>query len=71
MQTFGVLLVETDGDVVDGVYEYRGEQLPSVGEEIEVSGTHLPINMTPGTVRARVTEIVEDEAQPIRAAELE
>jgi len=65
-----VRLVNRGGFAVDGTFAYLGDELPAVGQEIDVSTTLLPTNMTPGTVRATVTAVFPEDAEPVRATEL-
>ena len=62
-EPFGVLLVRKAG-FIDGTFEYVGDRLPEVDEEIEVTRS----GATP--LRAKVTSLEKAKSRPIRAVEL-
>jgi hypothetical protein len=59
----GVLLARRFG-TVDSTFEYCGERLPDVGEEIELRSP------AEGVIRARVTGVEPVKSLPIRANEV-
>ena len=70
-QVFGVLLVRTGGHGLDAGFEYRGERLPAIGDEIEVSQPFIAHRLdTHEPVRAKVTGVEPGKSRPIRATEL-
>jgi hypothetical protein len=65
-QTFSVSLIATDpSHAVDVFYKYRGEQLPEVGDIIDV------VRFVRGrVVRARVTRVDVSQTPPIAATQI-
>jgi len=70
-QVFLVLLLRAGGALNDG-FEYWAEQLPALGDEIELAPpADFRSHSVEGTVlRAIVTGIEPDKHSPIRAREL-
>ena len=66
-QTFGVLLQRKRGGVPEPDFEYRGETLPEIDDEI---GVLQPRPAPPVVIQARVTGIEPGKSLPIRATEL-
>jgi hypothetical protein len=71
-QVYSVLLLRKTGDALNDGFEYWAEELPAVGDEIELA---LPADFRPHSneqtlVRAVVTGIERDKHSPIRAREL-
>jgi hypothetical protein len=70
-QVFGVLLVRAGGQGLDGSFEYLGERLPAIGDEIEVTQPFVAHSLdTRQLVRAKVTGVEKGKTRPIRATEL-
>ena len=66
-RTYGVSLVSKDStQAVDSFYKYRGEQLPEVGEAIEVVRF-----LRSRPIRARVTRVDAGFDPPIAATEID
>jgi hypothetical protein len=66
-QNFGVLLQRKRGGVPEPDFEYRGETLPEIGDDIRVTPAHPA---APEVIQARVTGIEVGKSLPIRATEL-
>ena len=65
MRTYSVSLVSWDSDAVDVFYKYRGEQLPEVGEIIDV------VRFLRGRpIHARVTRVDADSNPQIAATQI-
>jgi hypothetical protein len=62
--TLRVLLIRRFA-AVDDTFEYRGERLPEVGDDIELR------DAAKGVVYAKVTGIEPTKSLPIRAAEIQ
>jgi hypothetical protein len=60
---FGVLLVRTGVQGLDPSFTYRGERLPAVGDQIEITRSSATM------VLATVTGIEPTKSLPIRATE--
>jgi hypothetical protein len=70
-QVFGVLLVRAGGHGLDASFEYVGERLPAIGDEIEITHPFVAHSLDAGPpVRAKVTGVEPDKTRPIRATEL-
>jgi hypothetical protein len=66
-RTYGVSLVSKDtSQAVDSFYKYRGEQLPEIGEIIEVVRF-----LRSRPIRARVTRVDASFDPPIAATEID
>ena len=69
--TFGVLLVRKGSNAIDGGFEYGGERLPAIGDEIEVAQPFVAHQLDPPQpLRAKVTGVEPDKSLPIRATEV-
>ncbi len=68
-----VLLVRSDGRVIEGMHVYRGEELPEEDQVImvELALASVPIPGPPKSCIARVTRVVPGDAFPVRAMQLE
>jgi hypothetical protein len=62
--TLRALLVCRFG-VVESTFEFRGERLPEVGDEIDLWAKNAE-----AAVRAKVTGVEPDKSLPVRAAEI-
>jgi hypothetical protein len=70
---YPVLLVHGDERAIDGVHVYRGARLPEEDQFITVETALNPVPLhDPAQSRlARVTRVIEGDAFPVRAVEVE
>lgn len=71
-QVYFVVLLRKVGGVLNDGFEYWAEQLPDVGDEIELAppADFRPHSAEQTVVRAVVTGIEPDKHSPVRAREL-
>ena len=70
---YPVLLVHGDGRAIDGVHVYHGERLPEPDQVItvETALNPVPLHYPAQSRLARVTRVIQDDAFPVRAVELD
>jgi len=70
---YAVLLVHSNERAVDGVHVYRGPRLPEEDQfiAVETARNPVPLHDFAQSRLARVTRVIEGDAFPVRAVELD